>query len=341
MPGDFYEFTVDVENTGSIDAMLESVSSKLGNTEITTGTLPTYLEYSVAYSNGTPITAKQQLNSGDTETIKVRLAFKTDIEVTDLPGTAQTLNLNLQMSYVQKDDMAIPVRVTPNNKNIIFAIDNSYDKNSKMDTVNNALAQIVNYMDDDYQIAYTAYSSSATNPKVFSKSNVPQIFCDVQSHGTNFSSALDISYDYLVDKSSNGKIGVIVILTNGIPERTNSENNDFEAMYNTLAAANSRAKRDGMKIYVLNVSDLCNVNETVIEKGYKIVDHPRSSKKINNSIMKLLSSEYENVSINYETTNGVGVVINNYNKVNLGEKYYACINSNDTNYYQIFANIFG
>ena len=109
LPGDFYEFTVDVENTGTIDAMIESVSSKLGNTEITTGTLPSYLDYSVTYSDGQAITTKQQLNSGDTETIKVRLEFKKDIEATDLPGEATTLNLNFQINYVQADGTAIEV----------------------------------------------------------------------------------------------------------------------------------------------------------------------------------------------------------------------------------------
>ena len=119
LPGDFYEFTVDVENTGSIDAMLDSISSKLkiGNGEfqeiIATGenkNLPDYLDYSVAYSDGTPITAKQLLAAnGGKETIKVRLAFKTDIESTDLPGSNQTLTFNLLMNYVQKDNTAIVV----------------------------------------------------------------------------------------------------------------------------------------------------------------------------------------------------------------------------------------
>ena len=110
LPGDFYEFTVQVENTGSIDAMIDSVSSKLGTTEITTGTLPTYINYSVAYSDGTPIAAKQILAaSGGTETIKVRIEFKTDIEANQLPGEAATLNLNFQVNYVQADNTAVAV----------------------------------------------------------------------------------------------------------------------------------------------------------------------------------------------------------------------------------------
>ncbi len=35
-PGDFFEFTVDVKNDGSIDAMIDTVLSTLNNTEIQT-----------------------------------------------------------------------------------------------------------------------------------------------------------------------------------------------------------------------------------------------------------------------------------------------------------------
>ena len=100
LPGDFYEFTVDVENTGSIDAMLDSISSKIkiGSGEeveiIPTGqnrNLPAYLDYSVAYSDGTAIAAKQELlGNGGIETVKVRVEFKTDIEANELPQTDQT-----------------------------------------------------------------------------------------------------------------------------------------------------------------------------------------------------------------------------------------------------------
>ncbi|MBR2827992.1 MAG: hypothetical protein IKE70_02015, partial [Bacilli bacterium] len=51
LPGDFYEFTVTAENTGTIDAMIDSVVSKKGEVVITTGTLPSYIDYSVTYSD--------------------------------------------------------------------------------------------------------------------------------------------------------------------------------------------------------------------------------------------------------------------------------------------------
>ena len=55
-PGDFYEFTVDAVNEGSIDAMVDLTTStmKIGNNEpveITNETLPNYLKYYVRYLN--------------------------------------------------------------------------------------------------------------------------------------------------------------------------------------------------------------------------------------------------------------------------------------------------
>ena len=47
-PGDYYEFTVDAVNAGSIDAMIDTITSKLNGATITT--LPAYLNYTVTYA---------------------------------------------------------------------------------------------------------------------------------------------------------------------------------------------------------------------------------------------------------------------------------------------------
>ena len=103
LPGDFYEFTVTAENTGSIDAMIDSVVSKRGETVITTGTLPSYIDYSVTYSDGVTIAPHHLLAASSEETYKVRIAYKTDIEASELPQIAETLDLNFQINYVQAD----------------------------------------------------------------------------------------------------------------------------------------------------------------------------------------------------------------------------------------------
>jgi len=95
-PGDYYEFTVDVKNAGTIDA-------KLGSEP----TLPTltaeqqkYVTYSIKYADGTAIAANDALTSGTTKTVKVRLEFKKDIA--SLPADGLSLTLNYAMNYVQQ-----------------------------------------------------------------------------------------------------------------------------------------------------------------------------------------------------------------------------------------------
>ena len=103
-PGDFYEFTVDANNTGSIDAMIDTVTSKLNGSVITT--LPSYLYYYVSYDNYARIHPKQYLKANTTETIKIRVEFRTDINANDLPETDQTLTFTFGINYVQADGTA-------------------------------------------------------------------------------------------------------------------------------------------------------------------------------------------------------------------------------------------
>ena len=110
-PGDFYEFTVDAVNAGSVDGMIYSVTSKLNDTVITT--LPAYLDYSVSYSDGVVISPNQYLKAGKSETYKVRVEFKKDIENSELPTTAQTLTFHFEVVYVQADNTAVEKPVPP------------------------------------------------------------------------------------------------------------------------------------------------------------------------------------------------------------------------------------
>ena len=106
-PGDFYEFTVDAVNEGTIDGMIDVISSKLNNVEITT--LPAYLNYSITYSDGTPLQGNQLLAANSSETYKVRIEYKRDIEANQLPETTQTLNLSFSVTYKQATDDAVAV----------------------------------------------------------------------------------------------------------------------------------------------------------------------------------------------------------------------------------------
>lgn len=100
-PGDTYGFTVDAVNKGTIDAMLSGFSA----TSLTTDQQK-YLTYTVTYSDGATISTKDYLKKGTSETIRVRVRFKDDLTATDLPSSAETLNLTATFVYVQTDSTA-------------------------------------------------------------------------------------------------------------------------------------------------------------------------------------------------------------------------------------------
>ena len=95
-PGDFYEFTADVVNGGTMDAKLGSIT--LGGVSTAQDV---YTNYTVKYSNGTAIAANDSLNAGATRTIRVRVEFDSTINQSQLPTTAQTLNLTCALVYNQ------------------------------------------------------------------------------------------------------------------------------------------------------------------------------------------------------------------------------------------------
>ena len=109
-PGDFYEFTVDAVNAGTIDGMISSVTSTLNGSPITSSSLPTALSYSVTYKDGTEIANNQLLEAGDSENYKIIVKYRTDIDASDLPSTLQTLNFVFSVTYAQADDNAEEVQ---------------------------------------------------------------------------------------------------------------------------------------------------------------------------------------------------------------------------------------
>ncbi len=123
-PGDYYEFTVDAVNAGTVDGMVESITSKLNNEPISS--LPLYLNYSVSYSDGKEIGVNHLLKAGKRETYKVRIEFKRDIDNNDLPTSAQTLSLNFGVVYVQADSNGVEVVHLPNG--MIYTV-NKLDSN--------------------------------------------------------------------------------------------------------------------------------------------------------------------------------------------------------------------
>ena len=106
LPGDFYEFTVDVVNEGSIDAMIDSINKTPALTDIQAK----YLNYIIEYQNGVQITTKQLVKAGEFVRLKVLVEYRTDLNEEDLPTITETLNLGFSVNFVQADNTAINVK---------------------------------------------------------------------------------------------------------------------------------------------------------------------------------------------------------------------------------------
>ena len=98
VPGEFYEFTVDVANGGSIPAKV-SAAPTLGG--VTTEE-DAYINYTVTYANGDEIKVNDALEPGAKATYKVRVEFDRDITSSQLPSESKSLDLTFAINYVQK-----------------------------------------------------------------------------------------------------------------------------------------------------------------------------------------------------------------------------------------------
>ena len=97
-PGDFYEFTVDIVNKGTLPAKLESiVKEELSDEE------DLYANYTVSYVDGTLPNSEDKLAVGEEnkKTLKVRIEFDENIEAADLPSEAKSFELSYKLNYVQ------------------------------------------------------------------------------------------------------------------------------------------------------------------------------------------------------------------------------------------------
>ena len=101
-PGDYYEFTVDAKNDGTIDGMITNISNKVyeNNVEVN----PTYLESTITYADGATIENNHLLASGKKETYKVKVMYKTGLTPDQLPDSEKTYNYRFTVTYMQADE---------------------------------------------------------------------------------------------------------------------------------------------------------------------------------------------------------------------------------------------
>ena len=131
-PGDIYEFTVDVTNDGTIDAMIDSVDSKIkigsGSWQtVSNSTIPDYLLYDVIYSNGMPIKQANSLKAGESKELLVHAEYKKDVTEEQLAEASnKTISFKVTINYKQADGTEeepaydIPIKYTNKSRNYVF-----------------------------------------------------------------------------------------------------------------------------------------------------------------------------------------------------------------------------
>ena len=107
-PGEFYEFSVNAVNAGSIDAMINSFTNKAYLSDgVTETSIPSYLDYSVTYRDGKALSTKDLLPHNYTETYKVKVFYKKNINPNQLPSSENNLVFKFNVNYVQADNTAV------------------------------------------------------------------------------------------------------------------------------------------------------------------------------------------------------------------------------------------
>ena len=102
-PGDYYEFTVDAVNEGTLDGIIESITSTVNGEAITT--LPNYINYSIKYADGTEVQVEDELKKNESKTYKIRVEYdkeKITPEVLNAMTSDQRYEFSFEVKYVQK-----------------------------------------------------------------------------------------------------------------------------------------------------------------------------------------------------------------------------------------------
>ena len=102
-PGDKYEFYIDVVNSGTIDAMVDSL---ILLPELTTDQAK-YLSYEVTYRGGAPISQHELLTQGQTKTLKVSFKYVENSDTSNYPQENTTFNISATVNYVQANNQAV------------------------------------------------------------------------------------------------------------------------------------------------------------------------------------------------------------------------------------------
>ena len=120
-PGDYYEFTVDISNSGNLHASIDSLETTVFDGDNELSGIPNYIDYSITYVNGDNYVLPHEIQARRKETIVVGVYFKRDITSAQYEeATGKTLHFNTKINFVQADYSGTPVYVYTNSSDLIY-----------------------------------------------------------------------------------------------------------------------------------------------------------------------------------------------------------------------------
>ena len=105
-PGDFYEFTVDAVNEGTLDGVISSIETKVNDIDLSEHpeALPSYVKFSAKYLDGTTPALNDELEAEDSVTYKIRIEFDKDAVTNSIINNMQSNEsyvFNYEVEYTQ------------------------------------------------------------------------------------------------------------------------------------------------------------------------------------------------------------------------------------------------
>lgn len=104
-PGDYYEFSIDAYNQGSLDAMVNSVAIiyKENNTQID---LPNEIKHTITYADGTELNRRDLLKAGEKQKYYINIEYDRNTTESTLISTNRSIDVTMKINYDQADKSA-------------------------------------------------------------------------------------------------------------------------------------------------------------------------------------------------------------------------------------------
>ncbi len=261
-PGDKYEFTFDIKNKGTLDALIKSL-----NIDQLTEEQKVYLEYKVTYLDGSEIEVNDLLKKGESKKVKVTLRYK-NLRATDLlPTEDVNLNLNIGINYYQPQE----------EKYNVTLIHNSETKNYTTKNISQELSlNDINIKENDKVIACNNGTVPTTddNGLITIKHIKQDTICRIESslkQGIENSDTTKNNLTLLNDEINIEPISIIVEENKNIAINLNGKTNKFNS--NTDV---SYIKNNG-HLYIFDTTSIGKLQTdyrliTNNEKGILIID---------------------------------------------------------------------